>query len=332
MREKTIMSSRITLLIIIIVSLSMFSGCSIKKFAMNQVANALASPEGGTVFTGDDDPELVGDALPFAIKMYESLLAAVPNNRPLLLRTGSLYVMYANAFLYTPATMLTDMQYKEQEHLFARAKNLYLRGRDMLLDALEKKHKGFRAALEKKDYDTALKSMKLEDVPFLYWAGAGWLGAFAIDPFDMDLGVSMPKAAALMGKVRELDPKFDNGAIHDFYILYYGSLPDYMGGDLGKARKHYEKAIEITGGKLTSPYISLATSVCEKEQNVEEFKQMLEKVLAIDPDADIANRLVNTINQRKAKWLLEHLDDFFLLEEPNLSKDDGFDNTQEGIK
>ena len=27
-----------------------------------------------------------------------------------------------------------------------------------------------------------------KDAPLLYWAGAGWLGAFAIDPFDMDLG------------------------------------------------------------------------------------------------------------------------------------------------
>jgi len=52
--------------------------CSLKKLAMNQVANALTGSGSSTVFTGDNDPELVGDALPFAIKMYESLLAAEP--------------------------------------------------------------------------------------------------------------------------------------------------------------------------------------------------------------------------------------------------------------
>jgi len=50
----------------------LLSGCSIKKMAMNMVGNALTG-DGGTVFLSDNDPELVGDALPFAIKMYESL-------------------------------------------------------------------------------------------------------------------------------------------------------------------------------------------------------------------------------------------------------------------
>ncbi len=300
------------------------AGCSIKKFAMKKVADALTAPEGGTVFTGDNDPELVGDALPFAIKMYESLMVSIPNHRGLQLKTGSIYVMYANAFLYTPATMLTEEQYKEQEFLFKRAKNLYLRGRDIILDAIEKKYPGFKEALHKKDYPRALGSMKKDDVPFLYWAGAGWLGAYAIDPFDMDLGISMPRAAALMEKVRELDEGFNQGAIHDFYIVYYGSLPDYMGGDLEKSREHFRKALEFSRGKFTSPYLSLATTVCVKDQNVEEFKQLLQKVLDIDPDADPDNRLLNTLNHRKARWLLDHVEDFFLLgkeEEPEEEMD-----------
>jgi predicted anti-sigma-YlaC factor YlaD len=85
-----------------------------------------------------------------------------------------------------------------------------------------------------------------------------------------------------------------------------------MDGDFNKAREHYKMAVEASGGKKTSPHLSLATTVAVKEQNLKEFKALLKKVLAIDPDADPDNRLLNTINRRKARWLLEHTEDYFL--------------------
>jgi predicted anti-sigma-YlaC factor YlaD len=297
---------------ILLSALFFSSACSIKKLAINQVANALTGGGSGTVFTGDNDPELVGDALPFAIKMYESLLAANPRHQGLRLQTGSLYVMYANAFLQTPASMLPETEYEKQEFTYMRAKNLYLRGRDIILICLEEKYPGLRAGLQKKEYDTALQRTTRKDAPLLYWAGAGWLGGYAIDPFDMDLGITLPAAAALIEKAYKLDPDFAVGALHEFYILYYGSLPEYMGGNLKKARDHFNKAIAISHGKSSTPYLSLATAVTIKEQNIKEFKELLNKALEIDPEATPENRLVNTLNHRKAKWLLEHIDDYFV--------------------
>jgi len=299
-------------LIIIFLSLTVMNSCSLKKMAMNKVADMLASPGSGTVFTGDNDPELVGDALPFTIKLYESLMVSMPWHLGLKLQTGSLYIMYANAFIQAPADMLAQEEIEKQAFLFNRAKNLYLRGRDILLKALDHKYPGFLNRLDKKEFDRALAPMKKVDVPLLYWAAAGWLGAYAINPFDMKVGMTVPGAAALMNRVLQLDPGFDGGAVHDFYTLYYGAMPDYMGGDFNKARDHFKKAIEASGGKITSPYLSLATTVAVKEQNLEEYETLLKKVLAVDPDADPSNRLLNTINRRKAEWLLKHADDFFL--------------------
>ena len=140
-------SRRVRNYFIIFVILLGFNACSIKKMAMNQVANALTEPGGSIVFTGDNDPELVGAALPFAIKMYESLLVSNPGHQGLQLQTGSLYIMYANAFLQTPANMLAEEEYQKQEFLLERAKNLYLRGRDILLNALERKYPGSKSSL-----------------------------------------------------------------------------------------------------------------------------------------------------------------------------------------
>jgi predicted anti-sigma-YlaC factor YlaD len=300
------------ILLVVVLALLALDFCSIKKMAMNQVANALTAPGGGTVFTGDNDPELVGDALPFAIKMYESMMVSIPWHQGLKLRTGSLYIMYANAFLQTPAEMLPDIEFEKQEFLLNRSRNLYLRGRDIILKALDKKHPGFLKNMNEKKYDQALAPMKKEDAPFLYWGAAGWLGAYAIDPLDMKIGLTVPGAKAMMDRVLEVDQNFEKGTIQDFYVSYYGAMPENMGGDANKAREYYKKALEASGGKATSPYLSLATTVSVNEQNLKEFKELLNKVLEVDPDADPDNRLVNILNQRKARWLLEHAGNFFV--------------------
>jgi predicted anti-sigma-YlaC factor YlaD len=305
--------NRIFFVLILIVIL--LSSCSIKKMAIKTIASSLSSPGSGDVFSSDNDPELVGDALPFTIKLYETLSASLPQHRGLLLMTGSLYVMYANAFLDIPASMLTEEEYKKQEFLYKRAKNLYLRGRDIILNALEKKYPNFLKYLDKREYKKALNPTMKDDLPFLYWAGAGWLGAFAIDPFDMKLGLTLPKAKALLDRVFELDQNYLGGSIYNLYVLYYGSVPEYMGGDFKKARNYYKMASDLLKDKDTTFYISLATTVSVKEQNVKEFRAILEKVLAFNPDSYKPNRLVNTINLRRARWLLEHVDDFFLLVE-----------------
>jgi predicted anti-sigma-YlaC factor YlaD len=302
------------ILLVVVLALLVLDFCSIKKMAMNQVADALTAPGGGTVFTGDNDPELVGDALPFTIKMYESMMVSIPWHEGLKLRTGSLYIMYANAFLQSPAEMLPDDEFEKQDFLLNRAKNLYLRGRDIILKALDKKYPGFLEKMNKKKYDQALAPMKKADLQFLYWGAAGWLGAYAIEPLDMKIGLTVPGAGAMMDKVLQLDKYFEKGAIHDFYVSYYGSMPEHMGGDAKKAREHYKKALEAAGGKSTSPHLSLATSVSVNEQNLKEFKELLNKVLETDPDADPDNRLVHILNQRKARWLLEHAGDFFVEE------------------
>jgi predicted anti-sigma-YlaC factor YlaD len=321
--EKSMKKSFFAVRCLALFALFVLPACSLKKMAMNQVANALTGSSSSTVFTGDNDPELVGDALPFAIKMYESLLAANPRHQGLRLQTGSLYIMYANAFLQTPAAMLPEAEYKRQEFDYRRAKNLYLRGRDIILACLENKYPGLRNSLQKREYGKALERTTRKDAPLLYWAGAGWLGAYAIDPFDTDLGVTLPAAAALIERVYGLDPDYAAGALHEFYILYYGSLPEYMGGSPTKARAHYQQAIAISKGRSATPYLSLATAVSVKEQNLKEFRDLLGQALEIDPETVPENRLVNVLNQRKARWLLEHAGDFFLeTEDEPLAKEE----------
>lgn len=298
---------------IIILSFFVFLlyGCSVEEMILDKLADSLSSGM-GTSFTSDDDPELIGDALPFALKLYDSLLEQNPHHQALLLATGSAYIMYANAYVQTPALMLPQEEYKKKSAMLERAKRLYLRGRDLVLNALELRYPGFLELLDNDNLEQALTPMQKDDVPYLYWAGAGWFAAYSLDAFDIGLGITAPRALALMQKALDLDDEFNEGAIHDFFISYYGAMPEGMGRDEEKARFHFQREVAISKGKCASPYVALATTVCINNQDAAEFKSLLNQALAINPDDNPGNRLANIINQRKAQWYLDHIEDFII--------------------
>jgi predicted anti-sigma-YlaC factor YlaD len=298
------------------------NGCSINKMATKAVANALTGAGASTVFTGDSDPRLVGDALPFAIKIYEALLDMQPDHQGLILTTGSLFVMYANAFVQGPAEMLPRTEYRERREERERARLLYLRSVTILRSGLDKKYPGFNEAGREGKLDSYLARTQKADVPLLYWTVAGSLAAYSLDPFNLELGMRIPELSAMLQRAYELDPEFNDGALDDFYVLFYASLPPFLGGDKTKADIHFNLALERSKGMSAGPYVTYAQAVSIPAQDYETFKKYLELALAVDPDANPANRLVNIISRRKAQFLLDHAPDYFL----NLAGEDWDDD------
>jgi predicted anti-sigma-YlaC factor YlaD len=242
--------------------------------------------------------------------MYESLLSQNPNHQGLILTTGSLFVMYANAYVQGPADMLPPEMYYQRQDALVRAKSFYIRGADIILSGLEKKYPGFSAAQDEAQ-EGQLKMMKKEDVPSLYWAGAGILAAYSTDVFDFDLGSRIPEVTAMMARAYELDPDFGSGTLDEFYILFYASLPELIGGDKERAKLHFERALEKTGGLSAGAYVSYAQAVCVSTQDYEAFRENLEKALAVDVNVNPSTRLANTLSQRKARYMLDTAYNYF---------------------
>jgi predicted anti-sigma-YlaC factor YlaD len=300
--------------------LALLGSCSINRMAIKAVSDALTGEGGAAVFTGDNDPELVGEALPFAVKMYEALLSQNPGHQGLLLTTGSLFIMYANAFVQGPAEMLPPEAYEEREAALGRAKKLYLRGTELLFSALDKKFPGFSSARADARADAGagevslgplLQKCKKEDTGLLYWAVAGGLAAYSIDVFDFELGARLPELSAMIVRAYELDPDYNTAALDEFLLLFYASLPETLGGSKEKAELHFRRALEKTGGASAGAYVSYAQAVAVPAQDYEAFRENLEKALAVDPDAAESTRLVNLLSQRKARYLLENAYLFF---------------------
>src|SRR4029078_2369129 len=76
------------------------------------VASTLA--KSGDVFTRDDDPELVGDAIPFGLKVYESLLGSAPKNQELLVAPCRSLTQDSVGVIDTRALELGEAQHHDE--------------------------------------------------------------------------------------------------------------------------------------------------------------------------------------------------------------------------
>src|SRR2546422_118897 len=117
------------------------SGCSIRRYALNKAADALA--QSGATFASDDDPELIKAAAPFSLKLMESLLAENPRHPGLLAAAASGFTQYAYAFVQEDADETEPRDLAAAEALRARTRHLYWRAQSYGLRGLEVKHQGF---------------------------------------------------------------------------------------------------------------------------------------------------------------------------------------------
>lgn len=151
---------------------------------MNMPGNALEGS--GTTFSSDYDPQLIAAAVPFSLKLMESLLAESPNLQGLLLATASGFTQYAYLAVQEPADETKSHDIASASALRARARLLYLRARDYGLRGLETRYHNLGNAL-RADPKAALVQCDKRDVPFLYWTAAAWGSAISVSKESPDL-------------------------------------------------------------------------------------------------------------------------------------------------
>jgi predicted anti-sigma-YlaC factor YlaD len=272
------------------------------------VASTLASS--GDVFTRDDDLELVGQAIPFGLKLYESLLDSAPRNKDLLIATCSNFTQYGVAYLETEAAVLGEAKHHDEvARLNLRALKLYLRARGYCLRAMDVRFPGIGPKLLT-DPVPALAKAKKKDVPLLYWMAASWGSAIGLGLDKPDLVIDMPAVRALAERALALEESWSKGALHEMFISLE-SLPAALGGSPDRARDHFKRAVELQQGVSPGPYVALAMGVSMPAQDRPEFEKLIAQALAIDPEKDPKNRLVTLVQQRRARALLDHIDTLF---------------------
>lgn len=286
--------------------LAMLAGCSlVSRKATIIVADTLSA--GGDTFSSDEDPELVRDAVPFALKTYESLLVSLPKYVPLLRATCSGFTSYAYGFIGTDADVIRATDRASAKVLDERALKMFLRAHGYCMRALEERFTGVGAKLLV-DPDNALVRARKDDAELLYWSAASWGLAMSLDPDKH--AIDFPAVRAMANRALALDERWWNGAIHELMITL--DSQEILGGSVENARKHFDRAVELQHGDLPGPYISLAMGVSVPKQDRAEFEKLMKTALALDPEKDKSSRLLTILLQRRARALLDSADTLFL--------------------
>lgn len=276
------------------------------------MGNALAGS--GTTFASEEDPELAREAIPFTLKLVESVLAETPDHARLRTAAASYFTQYAFGFLQLEADYIEAEDYEKAEAMRVRARKLFIRGREHGLARLELSHPNLRSRLAQTPQE-AVQSLGSELTETIYWTAAAWGSAITLGKDDPFLVAEIPQMEALIDRALALNSEWNMGAIHSFLITYEMIRQPNGQDPETESRKHFEKTVETSQGKLLSPYISFAEAVSVQTQDLDEFELLLNTALSIDIDEYPDGKLVNLLMKKRAEWLLSQKEELFLLDE-----------------
>ena len=283
------------------------TGCSIRKYAINKIGDALA--EGGSTYESDDDIQLVGDALPFGLKLIESLLAETPEHRGLLTAAAQGFMTYSYVYVQRDADAIADEDLDAARRIRLRARRLYLRSHRYGLRGLEVSHPGITEPLRVAPR-TAAAVLGKKDLPLIYWTAAALGSAISVGRNDAAMLARLPEVEALLDRAIQLDESWKDGALHEFQVVFASAKPGGVDYDL--IQRHFERALNLSDGTHAALYVAYAEAVCIPKQDSKQFRTMLDLALAIDADEQQQIRLTNLIAQERARYLLAHIEDLFL--------------------
>jgi len=294
--------------IVLLLFLVAASGCSVRKFAINKIGDALA--QGGSTYESDDDLELVQGALPFGLKLVETMLEESPKHRGLLFAASQGFTSYAYLAVQQDMDRAKGVDYQLEDRLRERGRRLYLRAHRYGLRGLEVAHPGFSAKFSLKPRE-AVAALNKKDLQLIYWTAASLGLAVSCSRDDVEMIARIPEVEALIDRALEIDEAWNQGAFHEFAIVLAGARPGDI--DYDSMSRHYQRAVDLSKGSSASIYVTYAETVNVQQQQREEFQKTLERALAVMPDDDHQNkRLMNELAQRRATWLLSRIDHLIL--------------------
>lgn len=283
------------------------SACSPKQIGFNRMVDALTST--ASSYSTDNDLEFVRLAAPTTLKMIEMVLAQQPAHEGLLVTACSGFAQYAYAFLQIDAEAIETTNAAAAAELRTRAGLMQRRARDYCLRALEARHKGFRDRLTR-DTKGLMAAMTIADVPALYWLAVSWGSELAVASNQLMRLPELLTVRTILERALALDEKWERGAIHEAFIALDG-LPALLGGSAARAKQHFDRAIELSGGQSAFAYVTMASSIAQPARDRASFEKWMKAALAVNIDRVPEMRLANLIAQKRARVLMGRVSTLF---------------------
>mgnify|MGYP003953275115 CR=1 FL=1 len=175
--------------------------------------------------------------------------------------------------------------------------------------ALGQKYPGYaKKYCARRPFKQALAQVDKGASSAMYWYASA-LGKYALAKSIVMILNEKDRIRAMMTTIRELDSTFFYTGPDRYFGAFYTKIP-FPSGDIERSAKHFEASIAGSPNYLAS-YVLYAELNRIKAGDKAKFKELHDTVVAFDLSKAPELLPENTIEQRKAKALLEEIDVYF---------------------
>lgn len=270
-------------------SLLITSGC------MSMISNSMSKTLSNAILN-QDDPALVRDGAPAYLLLIDGLIMDSPDSEGLLVAGAKLNGAYASIFAADK---------KRAKHMAAKAlryaRSAMCQSQSNICAAEKGPFPAFRQSLQ----DTSKSQL-----PVLFAYASAWAGQIQANSSDWLAIADMPKVEALLERIIELDPGFENGQPHLYLGVMRSQIPPSLGGKPAQGKKHFETAIQLSQNKDMMAKVLYAENYARLVFEQELHDRLLKEVLEGNPRVR-GLTLTNTLAQQRAEQLMISGKDYF---------------------
>ncbi|VAW53167.1 FIG00610130: hypothetical protein [hydrothermal vent metagenome] len=288
-KRKIIQFSKLLLLIGIVVSVTscgQLIANAKKEFSQDLSATILEF----------DDPETIKRGVPAYLILMSSMIKGDPDNPDLLESGAQLYGAYASSFADTEASKkaLANRAFRYANHAMCIRDKNFCNVRGLSFFEFEKR----------------LDTVEREQAESLFIFVSSWAGYIEANSSDWNAIAELPKVKAGIQCVLEVDETVSNGNAHLYMAVMESLLPATLGGKPELAKKHFDRAVELSNGKNLMAKVLYAEKYARMKFDRDLHDKLLQEVIESDNGpSDLV--LINTIAKQKAEELLLDGDEYF---------------------
>lgn len=280
-------TNRISRLLVFIVLLSSLLLSSCTKI----ITRTIIQPNVGNL-QQQSDLNLVCEGAPAYLLLLDSMLISSPQSEDLLMTALQSYSGYLAAS--------AECNPEDQKRLISLSEKSRLYGLQLLGQFLP-----IGPPLDTAEFDKRLAALNKSDLPYVFWATYGWLNWVRSQSGSPASIVELVTIEKIMGRLLELDETYQGGSLHLFFGGYHAAKPAMLGGRPDLSRKHFEKAIELSGGTFLLAQVTYAETYARATFNRELHDQLLNEVADFPLEKAPEFALSNTIAKTRAARLLQ---------------------------
>ena len=247
------------------------------------------------VILNQDDPALIESGVPAYLLAIDGLISQHPDNVALLSGGAQLFAFYGSSFV-TPERAVTlttkARRYGDRAICLVHAPACHWADTD---------YTQFVAQLEAVDK---------KDIGPLYSYAVAWLAQLEATSEDWTAVAELPWVEAVLERALALDETYEDGQLHAYLGILNCLRPPALGGKPDVARDHFERAIELSGGRDLSIKVEYARRYARLVFDQELHDRLLTEVLDAPVDAP-GKTLFNVLAKQEAETLLASSKEYF---------------------